>query len=186
MLVGSARKNFCIKRTTNGQVKFNRKLNIFYLRTEFFILFFFFFFNLFLLWLFYCFHLSLSLFCFVFVLLCNNILINEFLGYVFKIEEPRSHFFSYSDYAFVIQMKMIPSDRDDFPDLFLIILNRDGDKYEKFILELNKGNKLSFSATFISEKDMILRNINKEEGFMEFKQKEKQSNKFLSENSEGD
>ena len=83
-------------------------------------------------------------------------------------------------------MKMIPSDRDDFPDLFLIILNRDGDKYEKFILELNKGNKLSFSATFISEKDMILRNINKEEGFMEFKQKEKQSNKFLSENSEGD
>lgn len=81
-------------------------------------------------------------------------------------------------------MKMIPSDRKDFPDIFLIILNKDAEKYEKFVLELNKGNKISFSATFISEKDMILRNINKEEGFMEFKEKEREKTKFLRGNNE--
>ena len=64
---------------------------------------------------------------------------------------------------------MRPSDIENKPDLILIVESQEFRIFQKLILNLNKGERVSFSAQFLQVEEikiMKLIKISKEEGFI--------------------
>lgn len=94
-------------------------------------------------------------------------------GYVIRVEDYRKRFYTFTDHAVVLLLRMDPPESDLYPDILLTVDSELATQIDNALVSLNRGNLISFNGTIASfGKDeetthFHLVNLTREDGFKE-------------------
>lgn len=94
-------------------------------------------------------------------------------GYVIRVEDYRKRFYSFTDHAVVLLLRMDPPESDLFPDILLTVDSELATQIDAALVSLNRGNMISFNGTIASfgrgeeTTHFHLMNLTREDGFKE-------------------